>query len=356
MSIEVRFRLPLGSFELDVDFSIPARGVTALFGPSGCGKTTCLRCIAGLERPFEGRLSVAGRLWQDSASGRFLDPHRRPLGYVFQDLALFPHLSVRANLEYGYRRLEAARRRLHPPEVIELLGLGSLLERSPLRLSGGERQRVALGRALLTSPELLLLDEPLSALDDSSKAEIMPYLERLHRELEMPSLYVSHSLDEVARLADRVVLMEAGQVRGQGPVGELFTRLDLPPAHRPQAAAIIEAEVRGQDGEFCLTELGFSGGRLRLPCTELPVGTAVRVVIHARDVSLGLQRATDTSILNIIEARVTGLSEDGPAQMLVRLDAGGQALLSRITRKSAVQLGLRPGLALYAQIKSVALL
>jgi molybdate transport system ATP-binding protein len=278
------------------------------------------------------------------------------VGYVFQEANLFPHLSVRANLEYGYRRLPVTARRLGFEQVVNLLGVEVLLPRRVHRLSGGERQRVAIARALLTSPRLLLMDEPLAALDMSSKAEIYPFLEELHTELAIPILYVSHSPDEVARLADHLALMESGRISASGPIAEMLTRSDLPLAHGSEAESIIEAKVVGHDENFHLTQLEFAAGQFTVPRKELAKGQVVRLRILARDVSLTLAQQTDTSILNIFPARVEELIEENPAQMTVRLDAVGVPVLSRITRKSAETLELIPGKEVFVQVKTVALL
>lgn len=247
--IQARFRLDYADFSLDVDLQLPGRGVTALFGHSGSGKTTLLRCVAGLERSDQGELTVNGERWQNSAQNLFVPPHRRPIGYVFQEANLFTHLSVRRNLEFGMRRVPAPQRRVALEQAVELLGIDHLLERMPDRLSGGERQRVGIARALLTSPRLLLMDEPLAALDLKRKSEILPYLERLHDELDIPVLYVSHSPDEVARLADHVVLLEQGRAIAQGELRETLARLDLPTAFSDDAGVVIEGEIAGHDAE-----------------------------------------------------------------------------------------------------------
>ncbi len=353
MSIQARFHIRRGAFLLDLDLAFPARGVTALFGPSGCGKTTLLRALAGLEADPGGYCRVQDDVWQDGE--RCLPPHRRPLGYVFQEASLFPHLSVRGNLEYGYRRVPEDQRRVQLDEAADLLGVQRLLQRRPEGLSGGERQRVAIARALLTSPKLLLMDEPLAALDRAGKREILPYLERLHDELAMPVLYVSHAADEVARLADHLVLLEAGRVKAAGPLGELLTRLDLAREQGADAEAVIHARVGGHDEAFHLSYLDFPGGRFCVARNSLPQGRPARLRVLARDVSLTLERQSGTSILNIFPATVDGLTDDGPAQVLVKLDVGGTALLSRITRKSASVLELSPGRQVYAQVKAVAL-
>ena len=353
MSIQANLQIRRGEFRLDVDLDCPARGVTALFGPSGCGKTSILRALAGLDR-HDGLLRVADEVWQDPQ--RFVPAHRRSVGYVFQEASLFPHLAVRGNLEYGLRRVRAGERRVDFAGAVGLLGLESLLERRSQSLSGGQRQRVAIARALLASPRLLLMDEPLSGLDAASKAEILPYLERLHEQLSMPVLYVSHQPDEVARLADHLVLLGQDGVLGAGPIADMLTRVDLPLAHGDEAEAIVRATVTGHDPEFHLTFLEFPGGCFSIARKPLQEGTAVRLRVLARDVSLTLQRQTGTSILNIFPARVMQLADENPAQMIVRLEAGGVPLLARITRKSAATLGLAVGGTVYAQVKTVALL
>jgi molybdate transport system ATP-binding protein len=354
VSIEARFRFALGEFRLDVDLSLPAQGVSALFGPSGCGKTSLLRAIAGLDRHAEGRLVIGGVTWQDGKT--FLPPHRRPIGYVFQEASLFEHLSVAGNLEYGLRRVPEAERRLPLQRAIALLGIGPLLARRPATLSGGERQRVAIARALAVSPRLLLMDEPLAAVDLERRQEILPWIESLHRELDIPVIYVSHSPEEVARLADHLVLLRAGRVLADGDVHELFTRLDLPLALDNDAAAVLEARVAGHDEEYRLTRLEFAGGQLTLARLPLAAGSPVRLRLAARDVSITLQRQSGTSILNILPVTVDGISLNDEAQVTVRLLAGGVPLLARVSRRSARDLGLQTGMAVFAQVKGVALL
>ena len=353
MTIEARFKIAQGEFLLDVDLEIPSAGVTALYGPSGCGKTTLLRAISGLAHDPGGYLRVGEKVWQDGS--RFVPAHERSVGYVFQESSLFAHLDVRRNLEYGLKRVPPANRRVVMEQAVELLEIGKLLDRGTDQLSGGERQRVAIARALMVSPEILLMDEPLSALDMKRKQEIMPYLESLHDELNIPVLYVSHVSDEVARLADQLVLMEQGRNLAVGPIGEMLTRTDLTLAMGPDAEAIIEARVVDHEEQFHLTVVEFGGGRITVPRADLPVGYEVRLRIQARDVSLTLERQTGTSILNIFPAEVDKVVEDNPAQMVVRLIAGGVPLLSRVTRKSVSVLKLAPGHKVFAQVKSVAL-
>jgi molybdate transport system ATP-binding protein len=354
MTIEARFRVDRGAFVLDVELSMPAQGVTALYGPSGCGKTTLLRAIAGLERHDDGFLKVGDAVWQDER--RFVPTHRRALGYVFQEASLFAHLTVRRNLEYGVKRVPPAERKVAMERAIELLGIGALLDRKPASLSGGERQRVAIARALAVNPRLLLMDEPLAALDPSRKQDILPYLESLHRELDIPIIYVSHLSDEVARLADHLVLIDAGRVLATGGIGEMFTRLDLPLAHADGAAAIIESVVAGHDRSYDLTHMDFAGGRLTVSRMALEVGAPARLRLAARDVSLTLEPQSGTSILNIFPAIVDEITADGRARVMVRLLAGGVPVLARVTRKSCALLDLTPGKPVYVQAKSVALL
>lgn len=344
-------------FRLAVDLALPGQGVTSLFGHSGSGKTTVLRCIAGLEHAPSGYLEVNGEVWQDSERKHFLPTYKRALGYVFQEASLFAHLSVARNLEYGMKRSGVARDSTAWQQAIALLGIEQLLQRMPDHLSGGERQRVAIARALLTRPKLLLMDEPLSALDIKRKQEILPYLERLHDELAIPVLYVSHQPDEVVRLADYLVLMERGSVLASGPLLEVLARLDLPTALAQDAGAVIEATVGMHDERYHLMRLDFGGGSILVPHRDVALGKRLRLQIHARDVSLALSEHDDSSILNRVAAIVTHIaSADHPAQVLVRLDAGGTALLARITRQSCEQLNLAAGKRVWAQIKSVALL
>ena len=358
--IRARLRVDFPGFSLDVDLALPGRGVTALSGPSGCGKTTCLRVIAGLQRAPGSRVEINGDVWQDDPGegrpGLFLPPHRRPIGYVFQETRLFPHLDVRRNLEFGMKRVAASQRRVSLAQAVELLGIAPLLDRRPETLSGGERQRVGIARALATSPRLLLMDEALASLDLQRKREVLPYLERLQDELDIPVLYVSHAFDELARLADHLVLLEAGHVVAAGSLPELMTRLDLPLAHSDVAGAVIEAQVVEEEPRYDLVHVAFAGGRLCLTHRGARVGQRVRLRVQARDVSLTLRRQTDTSILNILPATVTDLADDSRGQLVVGLDAGGTRLLARITRKSADLLQLAAGSAVHAQVKGVAVL
>ena len=352
--IEARFKLDWPGFTLDIDLNLPGRGVTALFGHSGSGKTTLLRCIAGLEKPACGRLVFKGKTWQDDTS--WLATHKRPIGYVFQEASLFPHLTVLGNLEFGKKRTSTATP-IALDQAIELLGIGHLLDRRPDSLSGGERQRVGIARALAVGPEILLMDEPLAALDLKRKQEILPYLERLHDELAIPIIYVSHSPDEVARLADHIVAMDGGRVVASGPLGETLARLDLPIRLGEDVGVVLDARVGEIDQQWHLARVDFSGGNLWTRDHELPVGKKVRVRVLARDVSLTLDNPGRSSIQNVHPAIVEALADDDhPANQLVRVTLGETRLLSRLTRRAVEQLGITPGLPVRVQVKSVALM
>ena len=354
--IAAQLRLSRPDFELDVDLQLPGQGVTALFGPSGCGKTSCLRSLAGLERA-QGRVTVNQTVWQDDTSRQWLPTHQRALGYVFQEASLFPHLSVQRNIDYGLKRTPQERRKVSKERAVELLGISHLMDRMPATLSGGERQRVAIARALATSPEVLLMDEPLAALDAQRKAEVLPYLEQLQRHLRIPVIYVSHSMDEVARLAQHMVLLGAGKVLAQGSVTELLSSLDLPLAHGDVASSVVHATVQAHDAADHLSTLIFDGGQLQLVMARpREPGSTVPLRVQARDVSLSLLRPEGSSILNILPVQVLGLREDEPGQVMVSLQAGGTRLLARITRHSAKALQLQAGMPVYAQIKGMALL
>lgn len=357
--IHTRLKLSYPGFALDVDLQLPGRGVTALFGHSGSGKTTCLRCIAGLERAEQGFIQVNDEVWQDSERKVFVPPYKRALGYVFQEASLFPHLSVLANLEFGLKRIAKQQRRVDMAHATRLLGIGHLLDRHPQHLSGGERQRVGIARALLTSPQLLLMDEPLAALDAQRKGEILPYLQRLHDELDIPVLYVSHSQDEVARLADHIVLLSEGRALASGPIGDTLARLDLPLALGDDAGVVIEGQVSAYDVDYQLLTLQLpdSALNIRVAHTSMAVGQTLRCKVQARDVSLSLHSAEHSSILNRLPVTVVSeMGADNAAHVLIRLDAAGTPLLARITRYSRDHLKVHPGQPLWAQIKAVAVL
>jgi molybdate transport system ATP-binding protein len=353
MSVAIDISATVGDFKLATEFDIADGTVTAVFGPSGAGKTTLLRCIAGL-LPSAGRICVGNTCWQDDTGQ--LAAHERDIGFVFQKANLFQHLSVADNLHYGLTRTPVDKRRVHFEQLVRMLELGPLLKRLPHTLSGGEQQRVAIGRALLRSPGLLALDEPLAGLDQARKNDILALLRMLQAELAIPMLYVSHSIDEVARIADDLVLLEAGQVRARGEIRQMLTRLDLPLAKDIAGGAVIESRIAGHDTEFFLTRAEFDGGMLQLPGDLGGVGQSLRLVVLARDVSLALHEPTGTSILNILEAQVDAIETDGEAQVIVKLIVGNTELLARITRKSLTDLNLTTGTKVFAQVKTVALI
>jgi molybdate transport system ATP-binding protein len=355
-AIIARFKLDYGAFSLDVDLRLPGSGITVLFGHSGSGKTTLLRCIAGLQHAPHGLLVINGTTWQDSNQKLVLPTHKRALGYVFQEANLFAHLTVLDNLCYGLKRIGQTADTAQFNQVIELLGITHLLARLPERLSGGERQRVAIARALVLNPELLLMDEPLASLDAKRKQEIMPFLTRLHSELNIPVLYVTHSQQEVAQLADYLVLLADGKVQAAGLLSETLSRLDLPQAQDRQAASVWQATIIEHETAYHLTRVAFSGGELSLPAIDAALGTALRIQIYARDVSITLEVAKATSILNVLPATISDIIDDKEGQSVVRLQVGRQPLLAHITRKSAQLLALQIGMAVYVQIKGTSIL
>ncbi|TCZ55563.1 molybdenum ABC transporter ATP-binding protein [Roseicella aquatilis] len=341
-------------FALDLAFTAPGAGVTALFGPSGCGKSTVLAAIAGLLRPAEGRVTLDGEALLDTARGVAVPPERRRCAVVFQDARLFPHMSVETNLRYGLRRAPPGAPGPGFEEVVALLGIGPLLGRRPARLSGGERQRVALGRALLARPRLLLMDEPLAALDAARQGEVLPFLARLRATARLPILYVTHALEEVDALADRLVLLEGGRLVAAGAVEELSLRTDLPLAARRDAGAVLPCTVAGHDPHRGLTRLAFAGGELAVPLREEPVGTRARVRLRARDVAVAVTEPRGLSTQNLLPAVLAAIGEaPSPHEVFLRLQVGPSALLSRVTRDSVERLGLVPGMAVWAVLKAV---
>ncbi|NKJ99539.1 molybdenum ABC transporter ATP-binding protein [Rhizobium leguminosarum bv. viciae] len=353
MTLIVEAKQRLGAFSLDAAFT-SERGVTALFGRSGSGKTSMIRIIAGLAHPDEGRVVLDGEPLTETATGIFVPKHRRRFGYVFQEARLFPHLSIRANLSYG--RWFAARP-AHGESfdhIVDLLGIETLLERSPSKLSGGEKQRVAIGRALLSSPRLLLMDEPLAALDDARKAEILPYLQRLRDETDIPIVYVSHSIAEVARLANQVVVMRDGKVEATGPAIDILSRPSAA-SERREAGALLEGTVESFDALHRLSTIALKSCQLHIPGAALAPGKSVRIRIPSRDVMLATARPEGLSALNILEARIEAMSSTEDGTVEIRLDCGGDIILSRITTLSCERLDLRLGRAVFAVIKTVAL-
>jgi molybdate transport system ATP-binding protein len=352
MSLRLKFTLTRADFALNVDLQLPGRGVTALFGPSGCGKTTLLRCIAGLEHA-SGSLMLNEEVWQDAT--HFTPTHQRAIGYVFQEASLFPHLSVRGNLQYGMKRANGNSAVAIDP-IIDLLGIRALLDRKPEGLSGGERQRVAIARALAVDPKLLLMDEPLAALDLKRKQEILPYLDRLQATLEIPILYVTHSPDEVVRLAHHLVVMDAGSVVASGELADTLSRLDLPVRLGNEVGVVIEAIVGSIESQWHLTRMDFDGGSVWIRDPGLALGAGARVRILASDVSLAREQPGKSSIQNVLQGQIDGIrNDDHPGLALVRIKVGRAVLLARITQRAISELALKVGDPVWTQVKSVAL-
>lgn len=354
MTLEVRYTHRLGAFALDVDFTVERKSVTALFGPSGSGKTATVNAIAGLMTPETGEIRLDGVTLLDTSAGLSVPVHKRRLGYVFQDSRLFPHKQVRANILFGARRSPDPPSPAMVDDMIALLDLAPLLDRYPGNLSGGERQRVAIARALLSGPRMLLLDEPLASLDGPRKNEVLPYLERLGDAADIPIVYVSHSIDEVTALADRIVVLNRGTVAAQGEVADIMTRLDLfPLTGRFEAGAVVDATITAHDAEDHLSEVSFDDGRLWLPEIDEPPGTPVRFRIRARDVVLALAEPGAISANNILQGTVREMRHDAGAYVDVQIACGTTLLLARITHRSRKRLGIEPGREVYAVVKSI---
>jgi molybdate transport system ATP-binding protein len=352
MTLRLQFTLTRADFALNINLQLPGRGVTALFGPSGCGKTTLLRCIAGLEHA-SGSLMVNEEVWQDAT--HFTPTHQRAIGYVFQEASLFPHLSVRGNLQYGMKRANGNSAVVIDP-IIDLLGIRALLDRKPEGLSGGERQRVAIARALAVDPKLLLMDEPLAALDLKRKQEILPYLDRLQATLEIPILYVTHSPDEVVRLAHHLVVMDAGSVVASGELADTLSRLDLPVRLGNEVGVVIEAIVGSIESQWHLTRMDFDGGSVWIRDPGLALGAGARVRILASDVSLAREQPGKSSIQNVLQGQIDGIRNDEhPGLALVRIKVGRAVLLARVTQRAISELALKVGDPVWTQVKSVAL-
>ncbi|MAO52195.1 molybdenum ABC transporter ATP-binding protein [Neopusillimonas maritima] len=348
----IRLTLPRADFLLNVDLTLPTTGITVLFGVSGSGKTSILRCVAGLERG-KGLVRMGGDVWQDNARKLFQPTWKRPIGYVFQEASLFEHLNVQGNLEYGLRRSGKKHDRHALDEAVELLGIAHLLQRAPQALSGGERQRVAIARALAAHPQLLLLDEPMASLDLARRHEILPWLERLRDQLAIPMLYVTHSSDELSRLADHVVVMDKGQAIATGSVEDILTSTQYPALTGDEASAVLSGVVKEKETQWHLAKIAVRGGLLWVRDDGFNIGQVVRLRIMARDVSLSTNTSTHTSIQNHLQATVEHIINDiHPAQKLVRLNCAGQALLARITSKAAHDLGLTTGSTVWAHVKA----
>lgn len=348
-------RLARAGFLLEAAFELESRGVTALVGPSGSGKTSLLRCLAGLERGAAGSIHVGGEPWLDSARGIFLAPHRRGAGLVFQDSRLFPHLDVRGNLEFARRRAPIPAPGANLEDVAGWLQVAHLLERRPGEISGGEARRVAIARALLASPSILLLDEPLSGLDEERKSEMLQVLASLAERLALPMVYVSHSASEVARIAARAIVLREGKVQAVGEIADLTSRLDLPWAREEGAAVALAGQVVDVDRSDGIARIRTPAGDLLVPAPDAVPGRAIRVVLSARDVSIALEAGNPSSILNRLAATVLSREDDERGRTMLQLASGQARILARITRRSADALGLVAGREVVAQVKSVAL-
>ncbi len=361
-SIHLQIQLNRSAFMLDVDLQLPVQGITAIFGASGSGKTTLLRAVAGLEKNQQGRIQIGAHVWQDTQQGIDLPTWQRPLGYVFQESSLLPHLTVSDNLNFGLKRALKTSGNAQPDAAkalqasIELLGIGNLLQRMPDQLSGGERQRVAIARAIAMQPQLLLMDEPLASLDAARRQEIFPWLSKLRDELKMPMLYVTHSADEVARLADHLVVLDKGNVKAQGPVSAVLTQVVNPVVVGEDAGALIAGHIGQVDKQWHLSRIDFEGGCVWMRDAGLPVGKAVRIRILARDVSLATSEPQNTSIQNQLRGTIQSITPDAhPSQVLVVLKCGAEEVMARVTKRAVDELGLLVGQPVWAQVKSVAL-
>tara|TARA_B100000745_G_C20154332_1_gene395611 strand:+ start:6010 stop:7143 length:1134 start_codon:yes stop_codon:yes gene_type:complete len=360
-SIHLNIQHEYSQFHLAVDIDLPSQGVSAIYGPSGSGKTTLLRCIAGLTQAKHGQIYFQGQCWQ--SDNQFIPAYKRPIGYVFQEASLFPHLSAQANLNYAIKRAgqpQASKQVEHAKQlnhIIDLLGIGNCLERNPAQLSGGERQRVAIARALLIQPQLLLMDEPLSSLDRQRKKDILPYLQQLKTELDIPIIYVSHSADEIARLADYLVVMSQGKITSHGPLQQVLTQLSPPVNLGDDTGVVLDAEICEIDAKWHLAKAQFEGGLFWLRDHGHSVGEKVRLRILARDVSIALEENHQSSILNILPGTIVQIANDqSPASSLIKIAVGQQSLIAKLTQRSVAQLGLEEGKKVWAQIKSVALI
>ncbi len=355
--LRLRLKLARKDFQLNVDLDLPPTGITVLFGPSGSGKTTLLRCVAGLERPANGLVRVGSELWHDEAHGVYVPTWQRDLGFVFQEASLFEHLKVQDNLAYGLKRSKKSGASQALARAIELLGIGHLLHRDTGHLSGGERQRVAIARALATQPRLLLLDEPLAALDLARRHDILPWLEKMRDELSMPMLYITHSADEVARLADHLVCLDKGSVKASGAAQDVLARIESPVIVGDDAGVVLRGRVALRDSVWHLARVEFPGGSLWVRDNGIAVGQSVRLRVLARDISITAHETRDTSIQNHLQGSIEAIADDAhPSQALVRIRCGESILLGRITKRAIDALKVRVGDAVWAQVKSVAVI
>jgi molybdate transport system ATP-binding protein len=353
MRLNGTLKLLKDNFELNTSFDFDLTGITALFGPSGCGKTTLLRCIAGLEAYSVGSIQISGDTWQDSTQNVFIQTHQRSVGFVFQKGALFDHLNVLKNLEFSYSRTDQAQFKFD--EVISLTGLGNLLDRDTVSLSGGERQRVALARTLLSSPQLLLLDEPMAALDDQSKGELFPYLEKINKQFNIPIIYVSHSIEEVARFSDTIALMSEGKITKTGKTSEVLTDYNLSNPNALKTISIFSGVVESIDEKYCLADIKCFGFKWVVTNKNLKCGESIKILVKAKDVSLTLNSSSDSSVLNILKVTVKTIKPIDSSHVLVELSLGTSSLLSKVTKKSADHLKLRESQEIFAQVKSVSI-
>ena len=360
--IQLQIKISRSAFELNLDLQLPGQGITAILGPAGSGKTSLLRAVAGLDKNPEGRIQIGAHIWQDTHQGICLPTWQRPLGYVFQESSLLSHLSVTENLNFGLKRSLRSSNIVQSDATqallasIELLGIGSLLQRMPDELSGGERQRVAIARAIAMQPQLLLMDEPLASLDAARRQEIFPWLARLRDELKMPMLYVTHSAEEVTRLADHLLVLDNGQVKAQGPVSQVLAQVVNPVVVGEDAGALVSGHIGAVDAQWHLSRVDFHGGAVWMRDNGLPVGKAVRIRILARDVSVATSEPQNTSIQNQLQGFIQSISPDAhPSQVMVVLKCGAEEVLARVTKRAVDELALQVGMPVWAQVKSVAL-
>ena len=360
--IHLQVKLNRAAFQMDLNVQLPGQGISAIFGVSGSGKTSLLRVVAGLEANQEGRIQVGQQIWQDTQQKICLPTWQRPLGYVFQESSLLPHLDVQQNLNFGLKRAMKSSGSTHFNAAqslqasIELLGIEALLQRMPDQLSGGERQRVAIARAIAMQPQLLLMDEPLASLDAARRQEIFPWLARLRDELKMPMLYVTHSAEELTRLADHLVVLDKGKVKAQGPVSAVLTQVVTPVVVGEDAGALMTGHIGAVDVQWHLSRVDFEGGCVWMRDAGLPVGKAIRIRILARDVSLATSEPQNTSIQNQVQGRIQSITPDvHPSQVMVVLKCGAEEVLARVTKRAVEELGLQVGMPVWAQVKSVAL-
>ena len=353
-SLSIRYALKRAAFSLDVDVEFAMQGITGIFGPSGAGKTTLLRCIAGLERPDAGRLVANGEVWEDTSTHLSRAVHERRVAYVFQEARLFPHMDVLRNLRYGEKRSVTRQSAVALDQAVALLGLEALLKRVPTTLSGGEAQRVAIGRALLSGPELLLMDEPLAAIDDTRREEVLPFIERLHADVGVPVIYVSHNIDEICRICDQLAVMDEGRLSTHGRLQSVLLQTEVPILSGREAGVVIDATVEAYEPSDKLTRVVAGGASLWVPGDAGPSGSNLRLRVRADDVSVCLERPRKTSILNVLDGAIERIQQEPVGTVLLHLRVGSNVILARVTQKSCSELSLSPGTKVFAQVKSIA--